>query len=101
MARVSGLFVGLFTLTLCTFGYSEKAEARAPDTFEEAYEPPILIDTPMWLAFEIKVGPYSPGLTKGSKSAYRETFGKKDGWMLNLELDVTLWHIPYVGQLNV
>ncbi|MDB4973783.1 MAG: hypothetical protein JWN48_2124 [Myxococcaceae bacterium] len=101
MRRQLVSLLALVTLGLVTFGMLETAEARAPDTFEEAYNKPILIDTPMWLAFEIKVGPYKPGRSHGAKQAFSETFGSKNGWMLNLELDVTLFHIPYVGQLNV
>jgi hypothetical protein len=96
MRRVLVLLVGLFTLSIVA-----TAEARAPDTFEEAYEKPILIDSPMWLAFELKVGPYTPGSSAASKRAFDQTFGSKSGWMLNLELDLTLWHIPYLGQLNL
>ena len=96
MRSVLVLLVGLFTLSIVA-----TAEARAPDSFEEAYNKPIIIESPMWLAFELKLGPYLPGMSGPAKQAFQDTFGSKKGWLLNLELDVTLWHIPYVGQLNV
>ncbi|MDB4988341.1 MAG: hypothetical protein JWN04_3519 [Myxococcaceae bacterium] len=101
MRRLLVLFVALFALALVSLGLVDSASARAPDTFEEAYVKPVLIESPMWLAFELKVGPYKPGLSHGSKQVFDQTFGSKSGWMLNLELDITLYHIPYVGQLNV
>jgi hypothetical protein len=70
--------------------------ARSPDTFEEAYSRPIDIDSPMWWAFEFKLGPYLPG-----NSGQKQAFKGDDGWLLSLEVDVTCWHIPYLGQLNV
>jgi hypothetical protein len=71
------------------------AAARAPDTFEEAYARPAVIDSPMWWAFEFKLGPYRP-----DNDAQRQVFSGDRGWLLSLELDVTLFHIPYVGQIN-
>jgi len=99
MRRVLSLVASAFVLSLLSLA-SNTASARAPDTFEEKYNPPILIESPMWLAFEVKVGPYQPGLRKASKDAFSNSFGDKNGWMLQLEMDITLWHIPYVGQLN-
>jgi hypothetical protein len=72
------------------------ASARAPDSFEEDYHAPLEVDSPMWMALELRVGPYRPGDT----NAFRQTFRNDRGWMLNVEVDVTLWHIPYLGQLN-
>lgn len=72
------------------------AAARAPDTFEEDHYDPVIIDSPMWLAFELKVGPYNPGNDSWRKAAY----GDDRGWLLALELDATIYHIPYVGQLG-
>jgi hypothetical protein len=92
MRQVLGLCLGL---VLCSL--ASTAAARAPDTFEEDYHPPILIDSDMWFAFELKVGPYQPG----SSRSFERIFGNDKGWMLNLELDVTVLHIPWVGQLNV
>jgi hypothetical protein len=76
---------------------ASRASARAPDTFEENYLKPALIDSPMWFALELKMGPYVPGNSR----AFRNIFGDDKGWMVSTELDVTLYHIPKVGQLNV
>jgi hypothetical protein len=90
MRRASLLLLTLLTTALCS-----RAEARAPDTFEEQYAEPIIIESPMWFAFELKLGPFRP-----TPSAYREAFGDDRGWLLSTELDITCYHIPYVGQLN-
>jgi len=91
MRRAAFLVVVLFA---CSF--SASADVRAPDSFEEDYHPPILIDSPQWFGFEIKVGPYRPG----QESTLQDVFGNDKGWMLNLELDITLLKLPYIGQLN-
>lgn len=83
-------------LTLVSWALASSALARAPDTFEEEYAEPIAIDSPMWTAFELKIGPYQPDYR-----AFREIFGSDKGWLLSVEFDVTVYHIPYVGQLNV
>ena len=75
---------------------SSRAEARAPDTFEEHYAEPIIIESPMWFAFELKVGPFRP-----DNRYLRRAFGSDRGWLLSTEIDVTAYHVPYVGQLNV
>lgn len=87
----------LLVLTLVSSLVASTALGRAPDTFEEEYARPIDIHSPMWWAVELKLGPYVPGDT----AAARDAFGKDKGWLLSLELDVTVWHIPKVGQLNV
>ncbi len=87
-------FLGLLPLFL-SFVVSQ-ARAREPDTFEEDYHEPIIIDSPMWFTFEVKVGPYQPSPRK----TFQSVFHNDRGWMLNLELDITVLHIPYVGQLN-
>jgi len=92
MRSLLGLCLGLI---LCSV--TSSASARAPDTFEEDHHPPILIDSDQWFAFELKVGPYQPGDSR----SFKRTFGNDKGWMLNLELDITVLHIPWVGQLNV
>jgi hypothetical protein len=89
--RKAPLLVLLFGLLV-----SSRTEARAPDTFEEHYAEPIVIDTPMWFAFELKLGPFRP-----NNSYLRDAFGSDRGWLLSTELDVTAYHIPYTGQLNV
>lgn len=89
----------LMLLTLVACLVAPTAFARAPDTFEEDYAKPALIDSPMWLAVEFKLGPYIPG--NGDNRAFKGTFGNDKGWMLSLELDVTLFHIPHVGQINL
>jgi hypothetical protein len=71
------------------------AHARAPDTFEEEYAAPIEIASPMWFAFELKLGPFRPNFP-----GFKKLFQDDRGWLLSTELDVTAWHIPYVGQLN-
>jgi hypothetical protein len=91
MHRASLLLLTLIGLALCS-----RAEARGPDTFEEQYAEGIVIESPMWFEFELKLGPYRP-----TPSAFRETFGTDRGWLLSTELDVTAYHIPYVGQLAV
>jgi hypothetical protein len=73
------------------------AEARAPDTFEEMYAKPTVIESPQWYALELKLGPYKPA---AGGSAFSDTFGKDRGWLLGLELDFVLYHIPYVGTIN-
>jgi hypothetical protein len=83
------------TLFICSFAAS--AHARAPDTFEEDFHPPIIIESPQWFAFEFKLGPYRPG--KGRP--FQQIFRNDRGWMLNVELDITVFHVPYLGQLNV
>ncbi len=75
---------------------ANRAEARAPDTFEEDFHEPIIIDSPMWFALEVKLGPYQPSKTQ----LFETVFENDRGWMLNVELDFTVYHIPYVGQLN-
>ena len=85
----------LLALMMCTF--AARAQARAPDTFEEEYAEKILIESPQWFAFELRFGPYKPALR-----SRRETFDNDSGWLLNLEADFTVWHIPYdIGQINV
>lgn len=87
----------LLLVTLVGWTVASTAAARAPDTFEEEYQKPAIIDSPMWWAFELKVGPYRPG----DSGEFRRTFGSDQGWLLSLELDVTVFPIPYVGQINV
>lgn len=85
----------LLALLLLSFVVASSASARAPDTFEEQYAHPIEIDSPMWFAFELKLGPYRP-----SYPAFKQAFDDDRGWLLSTELDFTAYHIPYVGQLN-
>jgi hypothetical protein len=87
----------LLALTLLSCLVSTKTFARAPDTFEENYSKPALFASPMWWALELKLGPYIPG----DNSAFRQTFRSDKGWMLNVELQVTVLHIPKVGQFNL
>jgi hypothetical protein len=87
----------LLALTLVGCLVSSRVLARAPDTFEEDYARPALIDSPMWWAMELKAGPYIPGDT----SSLKDTFGNDRGWLLSVEVDVTVLHIPKVGQLNL
>ena len=87
----------LLALALVASLVSSRASARAPDTFEENYARPALIDSPMWWTLELKAGPYAPGNTRSLK----DTFGSDRGWLLSLELDVTVVHIPKVGQFNL
>jgi hypothetical protein len=84
-------------LTLVGCLVSSRVSARAPDTFEENYARPALIDSPMWWAFELKAGPYRPG----NSQSLKDTFGNDDGWLLSTEVDVTVLHIPKTGQLNL
>lgn len=86
----------LLMLTLVmSSALASRASARAPDTFEEEYAEPIVIESPVWFAFEFKLGPFRPDYP-----SFKETFGSDRGWLLGTELDVTAYHIPYVGQLN-
>ena len=87
----------LLALTLVASLVSSRVLARAPDTFEENYARPALIDSPMWWTLELKAGPYVPGNTRSLK----DTFGNDRGWLLSLEVDVTVLHIPKVGQFNL
>jgi hypothetical protein len=91
MRKVALLLLGLGISVLAS-----SASARAPDTFEEQYAEPIVIESPMWFAFELKLGPYQP-----SYDAFKRTFGSDRGWLLSTELDITCYHVPYVGQLNL
>jgi hypothetical protein len=86
----------LLMLTLVMSVLTSSASARAPDTFEEQYAKPVVIDSPMWLAFELKLGPYQL-----HPSVLKDVFGSDRGWLLSTELDFTVYHVPYVGQLNV
>jgi hypothetical protein len=86
----------LLVLTLVSWALTSTALARSPDSFEEKYAKPIIIDSPMWFAFELKIGPYQPDY-----GAFKRTFGSDRGWLLGTEIDLTAWHVPYVGQLNV
>ena len=90
--RLALVVVALLSCTLAA-----SAHARAPDTFEEDYSPPILIDSSQWFNFELKIGPYIAGDERTLKSV----FGSDRGWMLNAEINATVWHVPYVGQLGV
>jgi hypothetical protein len=91
MRKASLLFV-----TLVGWSVVSTAFARAPDTFEEAYHQPQIVDSPMWWAAELKLGPYRP-----DNSQQQSSFGNDRGWLLALEFDITVYHIPYVGQLGV
>jgi hypothetical protein len=84
------------SLALLVWGLSSVALARGADTWEENYSEPVIIASPMWLAFELKIGPFQPDYR-----AFKETFGSDRGWLLGTELDITAYHVPYVGQLNV
>jgi hypothetical protein len=86
----------LWTLALGCWASASGALARAPDTWEENYAPPVIIESPMWFEFELKIGPYQP-----TYYAFKQTFGSDRGWLLSTELDITAYHVPYVGQLNV
>ncbi len=97
MRRVSQLALFCLTLLSALSMEAQSVRARAPDTFEEMHATPTTIDSPYWYAFEFKLGPYSPA---GGNSAFRDTFGDDRGWLVALELDFTLWHIPYVGTIN-
>ncbi|HEY6878116.1 MAG TPA: MXAN_2562 family outer membrane beta-barrel protein [Polyangiales bacterium] len=87
--------LGLLIAALSFFAAS-RVSARAPDTFEEDHHPPLEVDSPMWMGLELRVGPYRPGNT----TEFQKVFLNDRGWMLNAEFDVTLLHIPWVGQLN-
>ncbi len=91
--------LALFCFTLLsTFSIANQSvQARAPDTFEEMHAVPTVIDSPQWYAFEFKLGPYSPG---GENRAFKDTFGNDRGWLVGVEFDLTIWHIPYVGTIN-
>jgi hypothetical protein len=89
--------LGLLIVALASWAVVSPASARAPDTFEEEYAEPVNVDSPMWFALELKVGPYRPGRT----DLFQKTFLNDRGWMLNIEVDATLVHIPWVGQFNL
>ena len=76
MRKASLLFV-----TLVGWFVASTAFARAPDTFEEAYHEPQIVDSPMWWAAELKLGPYRPDNNQQQKS-----FGNDRGWLLGLEV---------------
>lgn len=85
----------LLALLLLSSMVAGSASARAPDTFEEEYIAPVEIASPMWFAFELKLGPYQP-----KYPSFEATFDDDRGWLLDTEVDFTLYRIPYVGQLN-
>jgi hypothetical protein len=87
----------LFVAAACLFP-SLSSSARSPDTFEEMYAKPTIIESPQHYALELKLGPYVPA---DDEKAFKEVFKDDRGWMLGLEFDVTLLEIPYVGELNV
>lgn len=87
----------LFVVAVCSFP-SLPSLARSPDTFDEMYAKPTIIESPQWYALEFKLGPYVPA---DDNDAFKDVFGDDRGWMLGGEFDVTLWHIPYVGELNL
>ena len=91
MRKASLLFV-----TLVGWFVASTAFARAPDTFEEAYHEPQIVDSPMWWAAELKLGPYRP-----DNNQQQRAFGNDRGWLLGLEVDLTVLRIPYVGQLQL
>ncbi len=86
--------LGLLIVALACLSAS-RVSARAPDTFEEDHHPPLEVDSPQWMGLELRVGPYRPG-----PATFKDTFLNDRGWMVNVEFDVTLYHIPWVGQLN-
>ena len=83
-------------VALVASALTRPAFARAPDTFEEQYSEPIIIESPMWWAFEFKLGPYTPDY-----DAFKDTFNDDRGWLLGVELDALPLKIPYVGQAGV
>lgn len=88
--------LGLF-FVVSVLGFVSSASARAPDAFEEDYNAPVEVESDQWFALELRLGPYQPG----NSPWFKNVFGGDHGWMLNGELDVTVLHLPYVGQLNV
>jgi hypothetical protein len=89
MRKLSALLVAAFSL--CS---TSLAAARAPDTFEEDYHPPVVIDSPMWVTWEFRFGQYTP-----DTGAFRDAFPSDKGWLYGAEVDLTAYKIPYVGQL--
>jgi len=85
----------LFAVSALCFASS--AAARAPDSFDEDYHPPVVVESDQWFAFELRTGPYRPGTSESFQRVYTDD----RGWMLNVELDITVYHVPYVGQLNI
>jgi len=98
MGKVSVSWAQSLVAALVVLGAANHVAARAPDTFEELHAKPTVIASPQWYALELKVGPYRPA---GENSAFKDTFGGDRGWLFALELDFTLWHIPYLGTLNL
>lgn len=82
------------TLALGYWALASTALARSFDTWEENYAEPVIIESPQWFAFELKLGPYQP-----SYPSFKETFGDDRGWLFATEVDITAYHVPYVGQL--
>jgi len=97
MRNAALVFVTLIASTLLVSTHASVALARAPDTFEEAYSKPAILDSPMWWALELKTGPYRPGDT----GDFKRVFGSDQGWLYSFELDLTLFHIPTIGQFNL
>jgi len=78
--------------------FASSAAARAPDTFDEDYHPPVAVDSPQWYGFELRLGPYQPGTSQSFDRVYTDD----NGLMLNVELDITVLHLPQkLGQVNV
>jgi hypothetical protein len=85
-------------LVVCACSFASSAAARAPDTFDEDYHPPVAVDSPQWFGFELRLGPYRAG----ESQAFQSVFAGDKGLMLNAEIDITVLHLPKkVGQVNV
>ncbi|MFM2417422.1 MAG: hypothetical protein RL385_2145 [Pseudomonadota bacterium] len=89
MRKLSAMLVAAISLFSTNL-----ADARAPDTFEEDYHPPVVIDSPMWVTWEFRFGQYTP-----DTGAFRDAFPSDKGWLYGAEVDLTAYTIPYVGQL--
>lgn len=88
-------FIG-FAALLTVGAFAERAEARAPDSFEEMHSNPSVIESPEWYALELKVGPY---VTEYSEKVDR--FGGDRGWMIGAEFDVFAYRLDKIGAIGV
>ncbi len=87
------LHFGLLGLALLLSSMVNRAEAQYG---EYAYEKK-RVESPEWVAWELKVGLYRPDV---GNEAFEDIFGGDRGPLLMTEIDVWLWRIPYVGLIG-
>lgn len=95
MNRASCLSLALVVATALV---AVRAPARAQD-FDDLLVERRQIESPERFALELRIGPYTPDM--GTNAAFTDTFGDATGPLLAAEIDVLVWHIPYVGPIGI